>query len=171
MAEFSEAQELLRAYGIPGDGYEGLRRSGGIANGTECMTRYVNALNRPHRQGADMKQDGAAPFDRTVEEQCLRYCCLDTLAMVIVYLAVLESTKRWRDVSSSEYAWVRFSDDKLVHKAYFDGDTHAAVKVCSGAHVDADKARLLTDEEIANLPIREQYATICPRCRASENGR
>lgn len=171
MDEYSGTAELMRYYDEPEDGYAGLRSRGWIAKGDDCQSRYIRALNRPPRSGVDFKADGAAPFDRDIEHQCLVYCCLDTLSMVIIYLAVLEATARWRDVAESEYAWIRFDDDNWIHKAWFDGDRHAAVKACTEEAIDAERAHMLTEAEIADLPIRTQYATICPRCRRFENER
>lgn len=170
--EYSGTSELLRYYNEPEDGYAGLRRIGNIAKGDECQSKYINALHRPQRSSASPKDAGAAPFDRNIERQCLVYCCLDTLSMVIIYLAVLEASERWNDVASNEYGWVRFADDNMIHKAYADGDRHAMVKVCSGEAYDEDtQFHVLTEAEVGNLPIREQYALICPRCRRAENGR
>lgn len=174
MAEYSQSEDLLASEGEPINGYEGLRAMGNIAKGDECQSYYLKALNRPVREGVPYYEDGAAPFDANTEAQCLIYCRLDTLSMVLIYLAVLEATERWREgaaLTSAGYAL--FEDDGLMHSVLMDADNQVFYKDCD---VDLEnpypysyELELYTEEEFNNLPIVKQYELMCPQCRRIRN--
>jgi hypothetical protein len=137
-----------------------------------CTETYKAALNRPIRPDAEFWEDGNAPFDPVVEEECLRYCKLDTLAMVIVYLAVLEATETWRqaaDINPAEFA--RFFDDDMFHSILTDADNQVYYKECDPwtEYPYDTEIEWLTQSEVNDLPIREMYAHICPECRKARN--
>lgn len=174
MREYSRSAELLISQGLPADGYEGLRRMGNIAKGDECTSLYLAALNRPPREGVAMSEQGFAPFDQELAHQCLIYCCLDTLSMVIIYLAVMEATDTWREMADSEYAeFAQFDDDGLMHFIEVDADRGVFYKGCDTEHTSpypfGTEVRLVPESVLQNMPIREQYSTICPKCRQMRN--
>lgn len=174
MAEYSDSAALLASEGEPENAYEGLRAMGCIAKGDECQSYYLKALDRPPREGVAFSEPGAAEFDADTERQCLIYCRLDTLSMVIIYLAVLEATDRWREGASMSYAgFAVFDDDGLMHSVEMDADNQLFYKTCDeyGNHPYpySYELELYTEEEFENLPIREQYAMMCPQCRRIRN--
>lgn len=164
--DYSRTADLLRKYNIPADGYEGLRAMGCIAKGDECQDHYIKALKRPKRDGVHTHVPGHAPFNQDVAKQCLTYCCLDTLAMVVIYLAVLEGAEKWFEDANTEVRWVRYRGSNIFHRVADGGDV--ANMLCSAGSVDPDDNdgyELFTDAEVLNLPIREQMTCICPHCR------
>lgn len=172
--EYSRSEELLVSQGLPANGYEGLRAMGQIARGDECTTIYLRCLDRPVRPGVPMSAEGHAEFDANIENQCLVYCCLDTLSMVMIYLAVLEATERWADRAYNEWAeFARFDDDGLFHFIEIDGDNQVFYKGCDENHEVpydfATELEIVPEADLANMPIREQYGSICPKCRRLRN--
>ena len=168
-AEYSRTVELLLSEGLPENGYEGLGR---IHDGKTCTDTYRHALNRPTRSDAEFWADGNAPFDPSVEYECLRYCKLDTLAMVIVYLAVLEATETWREAAEIDPAeFARFFDDDMFHSILTDADNQVFYKECDPwtEYPYDTEIEWLTQSEVNNLPIREMYSYICPDCRRARN--
>lgn len=174
IAEYSGAEDLLLSQGLPANGYEGLRQMGQIAKGDECTTIYLATLDRPPREGVSMDEPGHAEFDANIEEQCLVYCCLDTLSMVMIYLAVLESTERWADDAYDSVAeFARFDDDDLFHFIEFDADNRVFYKGCDEEwdypYPYDTEIEIISEAELMNMPIREQYGAICPKCRRLRN--
>lgn len=175
--EFSRTQELFLAEGIPANGYAGFAEAGHIAKGDECTERYTRALSRPPRANVPYDAPGAAPIDEDIISQCLVYCRLDTLAMAIIYFAVLEATAKWRE--SAQDAWSEYhyiEDDGRYHAIYFDGDSYAFYTYCDDYQEKPlpvedfeDDISLQTELEVNRLPIREYYSSICPRCRKITN--
>ena len=163
--DYSRTAELLEMYNIPADGYEGLRAMGCIAKGDECQDRYIEALERPQRPDAELYENGHAPFDQDVAQQCLTYCCLDTLAMVVIYLAVLEGTEKWLEEAGNGTRWVRYRGSDVFHRV--GGGDGVPNTLCGTRTVEAedDMYELFSDADILNLPIREQMTLICPHCR------
>lgn len=173
MKEYSGTAELMRSEGEPENGYEGLRQQGCIAKGDECTSRYLSALNRPPRSGVSPHQDGNAPFDSSVESQCLRYCRLDTLSMVLIYLAVLEGTQRWREVANGKFGdYAKFSDG-LYHAVIFDADTKTYYKACDHSHNEphdySESLDLVSKHTLDRMNIRDFYGSVCPHCRRLNN--
>ena len=171
MAEYSRTEELLLYEGLPANGYAGL---GGIHNGEQCTKAYGAALNRPPREGVAVWEDGNAPFDPDIEAQCLIYCRLDTLAMVIVYMAVLEATETWREEAESAIAeYARIGDDYLFHAIDLDADNQVFYTTCDTRweypYSYDTELEWMYDSEIANMPIEEMYTHICPECRRLRN--
>lgn len=174
MAEYSQSADLLVSQGLPATGYDGLRAAGGIAKGDECTTLYLAALNRPVRPNARPSDPSFAPFDQSIIDQCLTYCCLDTLSMVIIYLAVMEATDAWCDDAYNSLAeFVQFDDDGLFHFIEVDPTWGVMYKGCDTAHEYAyqmdEEVRIMPEADLENMPIRDQYALICPRCRRLRN--
>lgn len=174
MAEYSRSEELLVSQGLPANGYDGLRAMGCIAKGDECTSLYLAALNRPPRQGVPLSAPGFAPFDQSIIDQCLIYCCLDTLSMVVIYLAVMEATDNWRAWADGSFAeFVRFDDDGLFHFIEVDGDRGVFYKGCdenrSYPYPMGTPVEVMPESMLLNMPIREQYAAICPHCRRIRN--
>lgn len=164
-ASYTQTRRLLAACGLPENGYAGLRAEGNIAKGDQCINAYTDALRRPIRQGVGFYEDGAAPFDAEVARQCLRYCSLDTLSMVIAYLAVLEDTERWRrGVSGVSSGYARFMDDGLIHKYAEDGG--ALYKDCCGygREYSKDEASILLQADIDMMAPRSFYGALCRNC-------
>lgn len=174
MKEYSGSADLLVSQGLPANGYEGLRAMGKIAKGDECTTHYLACLDRPPRAGVPFDAPGHAPFDPDIIDQCLTYCKLDTLAMVIIYLAVLEGTQRWAEEAYGTPAeFIRIEDEEQFHFLVMDGDNQVFYKGCDEnfSHpYDYDiPVEIISEAELMNMPIREQYASICPRCRRLRN--
>lgn len=161
MDEYSGTQELLAYFNEPLDGYAGLRREGHIAKGDECTTKYSAALDRPWRDGVPYDEDGAAPFDPDIEAQCLRYCCLDTLAMVIIYLAVLEATDRFEKGYGSEVSeYVLFHDDGKFHKCIVDGDKKTVQKLDCPSMIYSwgdDMVEVMLNWDVLDMPMGEYF--------------
>ena len=161
MDEYSGTQELLAYFNEPLDGYAGLRREGHIAKGDECTTKYSSALDRPWRDGVPYDEDGAAPFDHDIEAQCLRYCCLDTLAMVIIYLAVLEATDRFENGYGSEVSeYVLFHDDGKFHKCIVDGDKKTVQKLDCPSMIYSwgdDMVEVMLNRDVLDMPMGEYF--------------
>lgn len=174
MKEYSRSAEVLVSQGLPADGYDGLRRMGNIAKGDECTSLYLAALNRPPREGVPMSAQGFAPFDQNLAHQCLIYCCLDTLSMVLIYLAVMEATDTWREMAGASFAeFVQFDDDGLMHFIDVDVDRGVFYKGCDVNRTTpyplGEEIRVMPESTLMNMPIREQYASICPKCRQIRN--
>ena len=175
--EFSRTQELFLAEGIPANGYKGFAAMGHIAKGDECTKRYCAALNRPPREGVAWDAPGCAPIDENIINQCLIYCRLDTLAMAVIYFAVLEATEKWRQEAGeswSEYHYL--NEDGKYHALYFDGDRYAFFTYCDDYQDNPlpvedfeDDISLQTELEVNRIPIREYYSSICPHCRKITN--
>lgn len=151
MEEYSGSKELLISEGEPENAYEGLRAEGNIAKGDECTTLYLNALNRdplyaePGNEQLYYK-DGAAPFPKSIEKQCLRYCRLDTLSMVIIYLAVLEAREKWQAEASGNIMLFKFRN----------GINHLVEN-------DDPDAVSMSEEELCDMDVREMLEnyTLC----------
>jgi hypothetical protein len=171
LKEYSSSEDLLISEGLPSNGYEGLRAMGNIARGDECTTIYLRTLNR---EPIDVKAPGHAPFDANIEAQCLRYCRLDTLSMVVIYLAVIEATERWANdayTTAAQYVW--FEDDDLLHSIVVDTENQVFYKECDeyfSEPYDYDyEVEIISEATLQNMDVREQYATICPKCRRLRN--
>lgn len=151
MDEYSGTQNILAYFDEPADGYAGLRREGHIAKGDDCTRRYTMALNRKR----------SVPFDEGIREQCLRYCCLDTLAMVIIYLAVIEATDRFESgVGKQVSDYVLFHDDGQLHRCIVDGDRKTVAKTDCPSLIyswDDDMVELRTNNQLSELPIRDYF--------------
>jgi hypothetical protein len=151
---YSRTAELYAAFGIPSNGYAGL---GAVHNGSSCLSNYTHALNRPI----------GAPFPHTTEYECTRYCCLDTLSMVLIYLAVLEQTEIWRSTD-------RFGDfvemgDGLFHQAQYESGN--AVSLCGNRVEPASDVRLWSRNDIDSIPAPEFFKMLCPACHRIACGR
>ena len=163
MDEYSQTADLFAAFGIPNDGYSGLHAQGCIAKGDECTTRYAAALNRPQRDNCPIDVDGQSPFD----------CCLDTLSMVLIYLAVLEATQLYEDAVAryaGQYAY--FPAEDMYHSVYYDGDANEYYAVCDSQRqhpYSGDQIQLVTQGYLDNINIREFYSHVCPSCRQDWN--
>ena len=174
MAEYSRSAELLVSQGLPPNGYDGLRAMGNIAKGDECTSLYLQALNRPPRSGVLTSEPGFAPFDQGLARQCLIYCCLDTLSMVIIYLAVMEATAVWEEYTNSYFAeFVQFDDDGLMHFIDVDTDRGVLYKGCDLGHERpypfGEEIRVIPESDLQNMPVREMYSVVCPHCRRLRN--
>lgn len=169
MEEYSKTAELLESEGEPADGYVGLRAMGNIAKGDECTTHYLAALNRPKRENTPANEDGAAPFDANIEAQCLIYCRLDTLSMVVIYLAVLEASNLWEEIAYGSFADYAILPDEKAHFIEVDSDNQVFYKGCDEYHEEplplSTELTLISDGTLSSLPVRERYAMICPKCR------
>lgn len=167
---YSRSGELMMAFGLPANGYEGLRQEGVIAKGDDCTNLYCAALNRPPRAGVDIHEDGNAPFDQNIASQCLRYCCLDTLSMVMIYLAVLEETENYRIVNEHKVGQFIETPDGMYHSVYADGDRQCVVCVCDGSEIPWDEAYLVSQMTLDAMSPDEFFSRVCPDCRRSWKG-
>lgn len=173
MKEYSRTAELLMSEGEPSNGYEGLRELGQIAKGDECTSRYLAALNREPRADIVPSEPGNAPFDESIIDQCLIYCRLDTLSMVVIYLAVLEASERWVTKARTNVGSFARFDDGLFHAVEFDADNRVFYKDCDVDHEHPypydSELEFVSEETLQNMPIREYYKSVCPECRRMMN--
>lgn len=169
MKEYSRSAELLQSQEEPPDGYNGLRAMGYIAKGDECQQYYTAALRR---EPNPIDAPDCAPFDPEIEKQCLIYCKLDTLSMVLIYLAVLEATQTWREKASREFAtFAKLPYSNLIHSIIFDADTQTMTAECGTTECFdySQKIQIYTVEELNNMNIADQYNLMCPHCRRIRN--